>query len=77
MRDRANAKKKECECEIQRNWDTIQRLETDLIRAKQDLAEALNIMREFEAEHTEYCGVFERKMTFKEVDMSFSSNKNY
>ncbi len=45
----------------------VQRLEDDLVRTKQDLAEALNAMREFEEEHMEFCGDFEKRMTFKEV----------
>ena len=44
----------------------IERLEQELLRTKQDLAEALNTMHELESEHAEYCGVLERKMTFKE-----------
>ncbi len=67
MRDHLSAKSAAAEEIRKEQLASIQRLETDLITAKQNLAEALNTMHEFEAEHMEYCGVFERQMTFKEL----------
>lgn len=41
------------------------RLEADLIKTKQDLAETLNAMHDFEQEHMEYCGMLDKGVTFK------------
>ena len=59
-------KKEELENVVNSQINRMQVLEADLIRTKQDLGEALNTMQELEAEHTEFRGVLEKKMTFKE-----------
>ena len=43
----------------------VEQLEADLIRAKQDLGEALNTMHTFEVDHMEYCGVLERQRSLQ------------
>ncbi len=63
VRDRNN---EQSQMTTRESGEQIKRLEEDLIRTKQDLAEALNAMREFENEHMEFCGAFEKRMTFKE-----------
>jgi len=54
------------ETKIKNNEYRIETLENEVIRTKQDLAESINTMHEFEVEHSEYIGIFEKKMTFKE-----------
>ncbi len=67
LRDRVQIKKKELDDAVAGQGTRIEILEAELIRAKQDLGEALNTMHDFAAEHPEYTDVMEKKLTFKEV----------